>query len=59
MTSKHQTIVIVTGILTIGGLEAIALISHVDGALFMLAVGAIGGLIGWQGKAVYNNRKSR
>jgi len=57
MSSKHQAVVIVTGVLTVGVLESIALITHVDGALFFLAVAAIGGLVGWKGKTLYDKRK--
>lgn len=58
MSSKHQVVVIVVGVLTVGALEAIALVAGVDGALFMIAVAAIGGLVGWKGKTLYDKRKS-
>jgi hypothetical protein len=42
-----ELIVAIIGIITIFILEGIALIKGIDGTMFGLAVGGIGGIIGW------------
>lgn len=39
--------IVVTAIIVIGGLEAIALQKGFDGTILTLAIGAIAGLAGW------------
>lgn len=40
--------VVITGIVCIALLEALALYKGIDGTIFTLVVGAIAGVIGWQ-----------
>lgn len=53
MTDK--IIISATAILVIGGLEAIALLKNIDGALFGLVIAAIAGIAGYQVKAKINS----
>jgi len=58
VTSKQLFIVVLAAIGTIGVLEGIALLMGVNGALFGLAMTTIGGLGGWSGKKLLDQRRS-
>ena len=59
MSDQWSALVLVVGILTLGIMAIVAVISQVDGVLFGLIATAIAALCGWKGKTIRENRKYR
>lgn len=59
MSDQWAALVLIVGILTLGIMAVVAVISQVDGVLFGLIATAIAALCGWKGKTVRDRHRYR